>query len=359
MSPHQIPYIVQLLDDERVDEVVLVAGETVSETRKAMGWNVTEFQGLDRCKVYIRPHYLIIESLMEARQADSYHLFSGIRADAFVFQCLKKSLSYSMKRGVITERPNTYDFKWDIENARPYWMHRIRFFLQDRKYARHIQYVFAMGNEAVNYFRSLGMKWNVFPFCYCTQPLSTTSSIDCQSNESPQYLYCGSLSHRKSPLTIIDAMAKVYISGGVLMIGDGILRASISKMINKMGLKDSIHLLGTIPQTEVPVYMLHSDIFILPSIYDGWGAVVNEALQAGCYVLCSDAAGASDLILKDERLGKVFKSGNASQLSVYMLWCNDNIDEIRKNRDFRKRWAKEHISGKVVAKYMIDCLSGL
>ena len=107
MSPHQIPYIVHLLDDERVDEVVLVAGETVSGARKAMGWNVIEFQGLDRCKVYIRPHDQIIESLLERRQADSYHLFSGIRADVFVFQCLRRSLSFSLKRGIITERPNT------------------------------------------------------------------------------------------------------------------------------------------------------------------------------------------------------------------------------------------------------------
>ena len=70
--------------------------------------------------------------------------------------------------------------------------------------------------------------------------------------------------------------------------------------ILKLKLKDKIHFLGTKPQTEVPTYMQQADIFILPSVYDGWGAVVNEALQAGCYVICSDAAGASDLILQDD-----------------------------------------------------------
>lgn len=84
--------------------------------------------------------------------------------------------------------------------------------------------------------------------------------------------------------------------------------------------------------------------------------MVNEALQAGCYVICSDAAGASDLILNDERLGSVFQRGNTKQLAEAMSWCNEHILEIRSNRDFRMQWAEDHISGKAVAKYMIDCL---
>ena len=214
LSPHQLPYIVQFKGDGRVNEVVVVADELISETRKQMGWELNQYEGLDKCKVYIHPHYKIIESLFEESPKDSFHLFSGIRANPFVFECIGKSLKYHLKRGIITERPNTYDFKRNISNAKPYWLHRLRFLIQDRRYAQKIQVVFAMGNEAVCYFSSLGMKWKVFPFCYCTQPLYNTNSIFCQCNETPQYLYCGSLSHRKSPLTIIDAMAKVHNVGG-------------------------------------------------------------------------------------------------------------------------------------------------
>lgn len=131
---------------------------------------------------------------------------------------------------------------------------------------------------------------------------------------------------------------------------------SLENEIKNLKLEDKIHLLGTKSQTEVPAYMQKADIFILPSIYDGWGAVVNEALQAGCYVICSDAAGASDLILQDERLGKVFHSGDACQLARLMSWCNEHIHEIKTNRNLRLQWAQEHISGKAVARYMIDCL---
>ena len=79
------------------------------------------------------------------------------------------SLKYDVKRGMISERPDT--FKYGLANGKPLWLHRIRFFIQDRSYARHIQYVFAMGDDAVSYFRSVWKSWEVFPFAYCTDRL--------------------------------------------------------------------------------------------------------------------------------------------------------------------------------------------
>lgn len=357
LSPHQLPYIVHLLDDERVDEVVIVAGETVSGDRKKMGWSVAQYEGIDQCKVYIHPHDKIIESLLAQRPEDSQHLFSGIRADAFVFKCLRMSMAYQLKRGIITERPNTYDFKHNINNAKPYWLHRIRFWLQDRKYAKHIHTVFAMGEEAVGYFRSLGMGWKVYPFCYCTAsaPLAAKPLLE---DKLPQYLFCGSLSSRKAPIAIARALSRVDLSrlGGAKLIGDGALRPDLEKAIKELHLEDKMQLLGTKPQTEVPRYMQQADVLILPSMYDGWGAVVNEALQAGCYVICSDAAGASDLMRMEPRLGKVFRRGDVQQLADCISWVDDHIHDIRSSRDFRQQWAEEHISGRAVARYMVGCL---
>lgn len=357
LSPHQLPYIAHLMDDERVDEVVVVAGMSVSDERKKMGWSVAQYEGIERCKVLVAPDDDVIQNLMGERQQDSWHLFSGIRADAFVFKCLQISLAYNIRRGIITERPNTYDFKRDIPNAKPYWLHRIRFWLQDRKYAKHINVVFAMGQEAVEYFESLHMKWQVFHFCYCTQP-SKVGAKPLLADRLPQYLYCGSLSAWKDPLAIARGLSRLMPSAKeeVMIIGDGPLRTKLEKYISENNLKDTIKLLGTKPQTEVPIYMQQADVFILPSLYDGWGAVVNEALQAGCYVICSDAAGASDLMKKDSRLGKIFHRGSVRQLADCISWCNGHIREIRTDRQFRLQWAEEHISGRAVARYMIDCL---
>ena len=60
-------------------------------------------------------------------------------------------------------------------------------------------------------------------------------------------------------------------------------------------------------------------IFVLPSYYERFGAVVNEALLAGCYTLCSSAAGAACLVNLLEN-GAIFdshsKDGLVEQLTV-------------------------------------------
>lgn len=138
-------------------------------------------------------------------------------------------------------------------------------------------------------------------------------------------------------------------------VGDGVLRTQLEKYIKDNDLQDHVVLAGFQSQTEVPRWMQKNDILVLPSIYDGWGAVVNEALQAGLYVVCSDACGAADL-LNDEKLGKVFHAGDANELSDIMKWCYDNIVVIRSNANWRRQWANECIDGAVLATYMVDCL---
>lgn len=115
--------------------------------------------------------------------------------------------------------------------------------------------------------------------------------------------------------------------------------------------------MGFQENSKIASIMSSQDILILPSIYDGWGAVVNEALQAGLYVICSDQCGASEL-LHDKRLGSVFKAGNSKLLADKIEFAANHIDEIRADRKYRIDWAEEHISGEAIAKYMVDCLSG-
>ena len=114
--------------------------------------------------------------------------------------------------------------------------------------------------------------------------------------------------------------------------------------------------LGMQPQPKVPFIMNNADVLILPSLYDGWGAVVNEALQVGCFVICSDACGASNLLLANNNLGLVFKHNSEKDLYRCMSYCVDHIDEIREDRTHRKKWAHTYINGSYVAKYFVDIL---
>lgn len=356
LSPHQLPYIAHLMDDERVDEVVVVADEAVSEARKNMGWNVGNYAGLERCGIVMHPNDDEINALFSLRQEESWHLFSGIHGFPYLFHCLEISLAYNVKRGMITELPNTFAF--GRKNGKPLWLHKLRFFLQDRNYAKHMDKVFAMGKKAVSYFQSVNNSWTVYPFMYCTQPLEGTCFP--VGHGPTKFIFVGSLSYWKAPSvlssSLVSCLRKNKKFDGILTyVGDGVLRIQLEKYIKDNDLQDHVVLAGFQSQTEVPRWMQKNDILVLPSIYDGWGAVVNEALQSGLYVVCSDACGAADL-LNDEKLGKVFHAGDANELSDIMKWCYDNIVDIRSNANWRRQWANECIDGAVLATYMVDCL---
>ncbi|MDC7196042.1 glycosyltransferase family 1 protein, partial [Phocaeicola vulgatus] len=175
LSPHQLPYIVHLMDDKRVDEVVVVTEESISDERKKMGWELGCYPQIEKCSIIISPNNDKIRALFNMREADSWHLFSGIHGFPFIFHCFKISLVYNIKRGIVTECPYTYAF--GSNNGKPLWLHSIRFFLQDYKYAKYIDKVFAMGNRATKYFKSVYSKWNVYPFMYCTQPKEKNNLI--------------------------------------------------------------------------------------------------------------------------------------------------------------------------------------
>lgn len=79
LSPHQLPYVVRLMDDERVDEVIFAAPLAVLGERKDMGWSAMkddiERQGV---KVLLHPSDDEIHTVLKQRPEDSCHLFGGI-----------------------------------------------------------------------------------------------------------------------------------------------------------------------------------------------------------------------------------------------------------------------------------------
>ena len=69
------------------------------------------------------------------------------------------------------------------------------------------------------------------------------------------------------------------------IIGRGPLETEVERRASACA---QFHFLGVKTNREVQERMRAGDLLVLPSLYDGWGTVVNEALQNGMRVLCSD-----------------------------------------------------------------------
>lgn len=356
VSPHQLPYIKRLVNEDKVDSVTLVAAEDISKDRKQMGWE-NGCENENSVRIIVAKNNRIEENtakeLLAHEPENSIHLFSGITAFEFCFFYFKMSLNYKVKRGIISEGPLT--FAYGIEGLKPIWLHKLKFLLKERKFAPYIDYVFAIGSPAVKFFSSIYANWKVIPFAYCTEP-TRGMELNEESGDKVRFLFVGSLSKRKSPTTIVKAIRKLN-DYTLTLIGEGSERKKIEDGIVSYNLGGGCTILNFQKQSIIHEKMSQHDVLILPSLHDGWGAVVNEALQVGLYVLVSDRCGAADLIKDDERRGMVFKAGNTKDLANKMRQVIANIQTIRANRIYRAKWAEQHISPEAIAHYMIECLT--
>ena len=75
-----------------------------------------------------------------------------------------------------------------------------------------------------------------------------------------------------------------------------------------------MHFPGFRNQTELPALYDLCDVFVLPSVFEPWGLVVNEVMNAGKPVIVSDQVGAGADLVKPGVNGGIFKAGDADDL---------------------------------------------
>src|SRR5205814_1609538 len=111
-------------------------------------------------------------------------------------------------------------------------------------------------------------------------------------------LFSGKLNPTKNTQVVLKALAQLPERDRVtfIVLGDGPDRAWIEREGKKL-LGDSFLLAGFKNQSELAPYFKAADVFVLPSLYETWGLVVNEAMHFGLPVIVSDAVGcAADLV---------------------------------------------------------------
>lgn len=171
------------------------------------------------------------------------------------------------------------------------------------------------------------------------------------------FVFVGSLSKRKAALDIIKAI-KYIPEIHLTIIGDGEQEEKIKKYIINYKL-ENVHMLGTKNNSEIQKLLKQHDVFIMSSHYDGWGAVVNEALTCGLYVICTDRTGAKELISNDKKRGLIYKANNIAKLRECIQYCYKEATFIQESKVLRIEWAKKYINGKTIAEYFLDCLDEL
>ncbi len=141
----------------------------------------------------------------------------------------------------------------------------------------------------------------------------------------------GSLIPRKGIDIIIRAISEINndVDIELSIIGDGLQKNILKKIILNLGLETTIQLSGNIPHTEIPLCLFESDVLILSSYSEGRPNVVLEAMATGLPVIASDIDGVRELI-RDGENGLLFEAGNIKQLS-------DRIKQLDQDRELHKK----------------------
>lgn len=95
------------------------------------------------------------------------------------------------------------------------------------------------------------------------------------------------------------------------MVGGGSLEEALKKEAEKRQLSDCVRFLGYLKPEQVRQQMEQADIYLFTSDYkEGWGAVLNEAMNSGCAVVCNRGIGAAPYLLRDGYNGFLYKNGD-------------------------------------------------
>jgi glycosyltransferase involved in cell wall biosynthesis len=140
-----------------------------------------------------------------------------------------------------------------------------------------------------------------------------------RQNRKPVLLWVGRLIHWKHPDHAIKAAAILKSKGysfELRIIGIGDCEAELRRLVDDLGLTDTVFFLGSMSPDKVREQMLNADIFITTSDYnEGWGAVLNEAMSVGCAVVASHAAGSTPFLIRNRVNGFQYKFNDIGEMS--------------------------------------------
>ncbi len=168
-------------------------------------------------------------------------------------------------------------------------------------------------------------------------------------------LFCAKLQPWKRPDNLLEAFVAAGIPGAILVFaGDGPLRQSLYQRALDLGIADHIRFLGFVNQSALPAVYRAADLMVLPSEYEPFGVVVNEASCCGCPVAASDRVGAAADLIAPVNPDFIFPCGDVPALTrLLQRALSDRTELARRGQDSRRRmqsWSdRENISGALEA----------
>ena len=149
--------------------------------------------------------------------------------------------------------------------------------------------------------------------------------------ETTVILFCAKLQPWKRPADLLRAFARANLPGSLLVYaGEGALRHELESEASRLGISQSVRFLGFVNQTKLPAAYGAADLMVLPSEYEPFALVVNEAYCCGCPVVVSDQVGAAQDLVEPVDPELVYPCGNEDALSALLKKLSGDKSRLRR-----------------------------
>lgn len=178
------------------------------------------------------------------------------------------------------------------------------------------------------------------------QPVSLIWPVQ---KDMPVIISAGRFSSEKDFSTLIQAFAKLRKKhqAKLILLGEGSLRASLEDLAKQLGVIDDLTMPGFV---ENPfAYLARADVFVLPSLHEGFGNVLVEAMACGTPVVSTNCPSGPREILDGGRYGALVPVGDADALAAAIEQQFDNPTPAELLKTRAREFSVEKAAGAYLA----------
>jgi glycosyltransferase involved in cell wall biosynthesis len=136
-------------------------------------------------------------------------------------------------------------------------------------------------------------------------PDEVRSSVRSELNipeDMPVIVFAGRIREQKRPALLADILRTARDQGLIfraLIIGDGELKAQLKDLLGQYHLADNVQMLASVPHQRWLDILVASDIFLMPSQYEGISIALLESMAAGVVPVVAKVGGHDEIVTQD------------------------------------------------------------
>lgn len=206
-------------------------------------------------------------------------------------------------------------------------------------------------DNTLKYYKYKGKGIKIIPLPYEKVKYSSVCREELKMKSSEKYaISVGRLVRRKGYEFLLDIVSKMP-ELNLIIVGDGPEKLNLEEKIKSLNIGDRVKLAGNISEEKKFQYLENSDVYILSSLHEGFGIVLQEAMQAGLPIVSTNYGGQVDLV-KEGINGSLIKYGDidgaVSAVSKILL----DKERSRMMKESNLKQIEEYNAEKVASVYL-------